>query len=202
MNLCSSTFALVYLSIIAISQVLSYPHKGRTINNVAYIEQPTRIEITYSNQYYREDGSGVYFDDKKINRADSSLFQRIDANYPSYAKDNYNVYEGGRLITDADPQSFYALDSSYAKDNKNVYYNRNKIANADIELCELIGYSYAKDKFNVYEWDRIIIVANSQPFELLKWRYEKDNENAYYEGKKIADADAQSFVWIFVQQNY
>ena len=86
----------------------------------------------------------------KIDPVDDSSFQVIKG-YKEYAKDKNSVFYIGRIIEDADPNTFSVLNKKgYSIDQKNVFLTWEKVIFADPQSFQLIEAPYSKDADHVF----------------------------------------------------
>ncbi|QQR83083.1 DKNYY domain-containing protein [Candidatus Peregrinibacteria bacterium] len=103
----------------------------------------------FINHSYVKDKNHVYvfddFDDEyggmaKVLGADVQTFEPI-GHYTVYAKDKDYIYGCGRILTDADINSFEIIDNGFAKDIYHVYresriYSSQKVPNCSVGLIK------------------------------------------------------------------
>ena len=122
------------------------------------------------NQLYSRDKNNIYYDNKKIEGADLSTFQRIDEYI--YSKDKNNIYFRGKKISGVDKETFEKIDKyNYSKDKNNIYYDDKKIEGVDKNTFEL-----------TYDFGSVV-----------NEYYSKDKNNVYYENKKLKGIDVKTF---------
>ena len=122
------------------------------------------------NQLYSRDKNNIYYDNKKIEGADLSTFQRIDEYI--YSKDKNNIYFRGKKISGVDKETFEKIDKyNYSKDKNNIYYDDKKIEGVDKNTFEL-----------TYDFGSVV-----------NGYYSKDKNNVYYENKKLKGIDVKTF---------
>ena len=122
------------------------------------------------NQLYSRDKNNIYYDNKKIEGADLSTFQRIDEYI--YSKDKNNIYFRGKKISGVDKETFEKIDKyNYSKDKNNIYYDNKKIEGVDKNTFEL-----------TYDFGSVV-----------NEYYSKDKNNVYYENKKLKGIDVKTF---------
>ena len=118
---------------------------------------------------------------------------------PSYRKSHGQITFYGELIKGADQKSFIAINAQYAKDSNNVYYNGRILEEADPDTFEIVGSAgafgtYTKDKNYVWLGERKLEDADPSTFQFYKnSNYAKDINFVYHAGCKVKGADASSF---------
>ncbi len=118
----------------------------------------------------------------------------------SYATDGEKVFLHGKILQDADPDSFKIItekNTLYRKfsfDKKHAYY-RNKIitmANPDsFELLEF--YYYSKDENYVFYEESLIKGADSKSFTPLSYQWGKDKNFIFFKNTVRKDIDYKTF---------
>jgi len=68
---------------------------------------------------------------------DLETFEIIGEVYSNYAKDKNQVYYYGRIIENADPETFEVISSTSAKDKNNAYDNGRIIISTESEELEV-----------------------------------------------------------------
>ncbi len=127
-----------------------------------------------------------------IVRADASTFQ-INSLWNSYSRDKDHVYIYGRIIIDADPQTFLPVCGftigtngfcSFSKDKNNFYWFTEKIKDADPATFVLVkvGFDYpslAADTKTIYiAGDSIKTFTNGQSVHLANTRTLKVDDSS------------------------
>ncbi len=79
---------------------------------------------------YAKDAKSVFYFEEQIPNVDLKTFQQVN---DRYGKDGKQVYQGTRIMSEADPFSFTSVPRNawYAKDNQHVYYSGRIVAEAD-----------------------------------------------------------------------
>lgn len=124
-------------------------------------------------------------------------------NTDNYARDKDKVYYQGRILINANPNTFEIIDgvNNYSKDESLVYYDDKLINDTDIETFKSLGRSYAKDKNLVYLSGEIIVDANPQSFSIVEsikpnwWphHFSFDDRYVFSNLKKIIGADPKTW---------
>ena len=91
-------------------------------------DAPTFKNLDY---FYAKDKNNVYYNNKKLSKADSKTFEA----FQNYGKDRNNVYYREILVKDADPQTFRENKTwqntkdgiEYMAEDKNNYYTGEEI---------------------------------------------------------------------------
>lgn len=204
-------------------------------NNIYYLGKKVEA-ISYSKfksigKLYCADNQKVYFKNKyaetdkltEVVKGNSENFQLIGDSTSYYAKDDNNVFYYGKVIVNADPNSFKILDYGYSHDKNYAYYNgeiidglkgedfkvikeaymgsdgialcngNKKIENSDAATFKVIECGYFKDKNNVYLNGRVLENIDSESFEILTWGYTKDKNAVYCDLKLIEGANPTFF---------
>lgn len=144
------------------------------------------------NDYYSKDATHVYFYQLYsklwvLKNVDPSSFTALSNDY---ACDAQHVWNGGHLISNADPKEFQILPFGYARTATTVYrsslYNGAHILeNADPVTFEPINHDYAKDKNTVFCNLKAFKVSDIASFVPVKsadgdnYSWAKDKNNIY-----------------------
>jgi hypothetical protein len=162
---------------------------------------------------------------KRVDKADPESFKLIKTqiiktyekdgeqrnNYLSdfFSIDNNQVYFMGKIIQDANPNTFKLYSGSVGIDDKFVYFTNHKIPNADPNTFEVLdigcGHTMYRDKNAAYKLTsdykyeesniEIIDFYDMKSFEYLGEcsHYTKDKNGIYYNHEKIEGADIKTF---------
>ena len=157
------------------------------------------------NIRWARDAGHVFYKGALIIGVESSSFVVLNK---YYGKDGLSAVGGCRIITDANVESFLALDNNildsdfsvYAKDSKRAYYYPGTrcvalkvFEYADYESFEALSYRYARDNEYVYYIDSKIEGADPSTVKVLNGNYITDGKHVYFRGRIVADADADTF---------
>jgi hypothetical protein len=180
---------------------------------------------------YCKDDNKVYFKNKyaesdhliQLYEAKPNNFQLIGDSTSYYAKDDSLVYYYGKIVINADPESFEVIGYGYSHDKNFAYYNgelisglkgegfsvlkdcylgsdgvtlcngKMKIDNSDAKTFTIIECGYYKDKNQVYLNGKVLENIDSQSFEILSWGYTKDKNAVYCDLKLIENANPNTF---------
>ncbi len=203
--------------------------------NIYYLGNKVEA-VNHSNfksigKFYCTDNENVYFKNKyaenhmltEVKVGKSINFQLIGDSTSYYIKNDSSVYYYGKVLPDADPNSFEMLEYGYSHDKNYAYYNGEKIEglkgesfkvikdcylgsdgillcngnkkleHSDAATFKAIECGYYKDKNNVYLNGGIIQGVDVNSFEILSWGYTKDKNAVYCDLKLIEGADPVSF---------
>lgn len=192
---------------------------GKKIYRKYFGEQPTIADaetFTYlGHEYYGKDKERVYYRDKVVYNSDPETFVALSTNYGKdkntvffqedtfradaasfvalselYAKDKNNVFRYGRVVKDADPETF---DIKTKCDKNSFFRFGDKLEGIDIKSYETLSDIYCKDKSKVFFRDDVIEGANPKTFLILIQDYSRDREHVFIENKMVANADPNSF---------
>ena len=185
-------------------------------------EDSDNLELGYvlcnNKIYYTYEPFGKYASGPvsiEIKGVDTETFEDVKF---KYARDKNNVYFEGKIIPNADPETFetiglgsYKLDEysstdvSYSKDKNSVYYLYEIVDGADPETFEIKAFPnpqnspyvmlYGVDKGSVYFFSRNKKIDNADPetFEYLGNNYAHDKNNVFYIDNVVLDADPKTF---------
>jgi hypothetical protein len=114
------------------------------------------------------------------------------------------VYVSGYFLSDADPQTFEALDNYYGKDSSHIYWiiegeegpEPHEIVDADPQtFTPILGHeAFAKDKNHVYWLGYLISDADPATFSVVYplqqcgprcWFDSQDKNHKYLEGQAV-----------------
>lgn len=124
-----------------------------------------------------------------------------------YAKDKNYVYYDGKVLINAQVDSFTVLNMSYGKDKSSVYRKENQITGADPQSFKLITQHkddfiygvYSEDDNDIF-YDGLIVnnVCDKSSFRQVfkskyRTRYAQDNKCFYYGENKIPVTNPKSF---------
>lgn len=150
------------------------------------------------NRYYAKDINQAYYSTSKdyfsIKGADPESFEAIETTITQYdyAKDAKRVYFEGKVLKEADPNTFETLGFEYSKDANTVYHNAKQISSNPNQFY-IYKLSYATDHEKVFYRGSILPNANPDKFVIISHGYSKDDQTVYYDAKPI-NVDYASFV--------
>ena len=161
--------------------------------NYKYVKSDSGVSIVHFGNTYQVPG------------ADSSSL----VSFPNtrYAKDKNYVYYDGKVLINAQVDSFTVLNMSYGKDESSVYREENKIIGAEPQSFKLITQDqddfvygvYSKDDKDIF-YDGVIVnnVCDKSSFRQVfkskyRTRYARDNDCFYYGGKQIPVKNPKGF---------
>ncbi len=135
------------------------------------IDPNTLYQVMPDTSYYKDKNSIYQFTTNFLSGSISHFEGKVNRIALSemkfnnvYAFDTNHVYYDGKLIQEADPDSFVILWhtvregcrlGTYAKDNKNVYYEDKLVIGADPNTFEPLLNDYGRDKQGVYKDGKI-----------------------------------------------
>jgi hypothetical protein len=133
------------------------------------------------NECYGRDKFLVYVNGKKLEKADCSSFEVLDAGTAplpfialsnvhqdaGYAKDKNAVYYQNISIKGADQHSFQSLRNRFGIDSKSVYYEGKNLHVKDIASWRPITQVLSCDRYAVYFCNRLIKGADPRTIWLL-----------------------------------
>jgi len=177
-----------------------------------------------NSDYYKENGKMFYYckeliktcEQGEVFGVDLDSFEVIEAwGDGLFAKDKKHIYCGGKIIINADPDSFQILNTSYSKDKNNVFYNKMKhdydkasfgvISNIDPDNFYVLGDLYAKDDKNIFYLNKKIENADLVTFKLIVNAgkdYAIDENYVYFNGIAVAGADPETFNHVMTDYHY
>ena len=152
--------------------------------------------------------SAVYLDGRQIPEAEPSSFEVFTVD-SRYAKCRKRVFFEGRIISEADSQSFVPIENVEAKENTlfgtdniphywkddfSIFFNGEKIKDADARSFKLLSGWYATDARHVFYENKILEDAVPEHFTILGDGVTTDEKSIYIFDKKSATAaDISSF---------
>lgn len=154
------------------------------------ISQPTAFHLL--NEYYASDNKNVYYELQKLPHADYLSFRILDS---SFAKDKHHIYLNGRIIIDADPESF---ETGKYQDDKifNFYHIGDHyvqyIAPENLRTIDS-RYLYKTDGEFIYTFNARIEDADIASFEIIDEQYSRDQQRVFFSSTPLLNADPQSF---------
>ncbi len=149
------------------------------------------IIITGNTNEYNNKGGLFFYKDVQLLDIDNDTFEIIGDGF--WAKDITNVYHGGKIAAQADPEIFEALNEVYGKDINSVFYRNFIMNNANVDTFQQINNSFAIDNNNVYYLNRIINKADPDTFTALNETFAKDKYRAYYQDRLMEVSHLDSF---------
>ena len=172
--------------------------------------------VENGNVYYVIWNEGQGKVEKKLN-ADTKSFTALDRSKYLWAKDKSSVFYKGRLVPNADPDSFTILNNYYAKDKNNVFGGCKLIPDVDIKSFETLKNKWqdkelsfhAKDKNNGYLYFEYVLCStyvfkdiDHQTFEALAYLYARDSKNVFRFNKTLEKANPETFRLLHDAGNY
>lgn len=138
--------------------------------------------------YYLTGMSGVILDSQRVEGVDINTFQIFHQGHyiKDYAKDKNNVYYQGKIVDNANAETFNLLFANdrfrqyvYC-DSTSVFDHGKKLVNVDRKTIKQIG-QYLKDKDNVYRVDfQVYDGVDANSFELIVGgSYYRDKKQVY-----------------------
>lgn len=129
---------------------------------------------------YNVEKDGVYY--KQFNEANGQNKRLIENADPftftalefEYGKDRTSVYYQGRVIPGADPASFKTMSRLYATDAQRAYHAGDSIASSSPEDFAIIDEYYSRDKKNVFYTTHPLNVCSIRNFFIYSNRIESD----------------------------
>jgi hypothetical protein len=97
-------------------------------------------------------------------------------------------------VEGVDAKSFATLRfKGYAADKNHVYWRGRIIENADANTFKPLSWSYSIDGKHVFYKDKILSASDPQTFQILENEYTLDCDSVYFKGKTMAGADSKTF---------
>jgi hypothetical protein len=161
--------------------------------NYKYIKSDSGVSIVHYGKTYQVPG------------ADSSTLVSFP-NTP-FAKDKNYVYYNGKVLINAQVDSFTILNMSYGKDESSVYRMNNKIIGAEPQSFKIITQDkddfvygvYSEDDNDIF-YDGVVVndICDKSSFRHVfkskyRTRFARDNECFYYGEKQIPVRNPKDF---------
>lgn len=136
-------------------------HFAKDANNVFYGTERLGADpksFQFIDMYYAKDINNIFYfspvnnkkQNTKIEGADSKTFQVFEEFGPpyEYSKDKKHVYKQGKILPNADAETFEFINAFYMKDKNHIYYEGNLLKEADVNTFEISTQSSydGKDK--------------------------------------------------------
>ncbi|MBP5360810.1 MAG: DKNYY domain-containing protein [Bacteroidaceae bacterium] len=158
-----------------------------------HVKDMATFEVVAFNEYclWAKDSKCGYYDSTRLEGIDSKTFKTIDT---FVAKDKYHVYYFGKVLPQADPETFEVMDGAgYMKDKANVWYMDSIMPGVEAKNAES-EWSYAWDSKHAWYNGQLLKGADGKTFEVLKsGYYAKDAKHVWYHDEIVKGADAASF---------
>lgn len=174
------------LCVIALAMVPACGQKAKEILGGYYVE---------GDKVYWYGGIDSSTRRQEVVGADAASFKSID-NF--YARDKSHVFQGGTVLTGADPASFQMLEG-FTKDRSHVWQG-DIVISTDPSNFEVFGDGGAKDSRAVYCNNGTVLSRDPTNFVILQFdgkgsilAYSKDSQAVYYGCEPIAGADPATF---------
>ena len=110
-----------------------------------------------------------------------------------HGKDATTVYEWDIPILHADPATFKRLTENYARDATQMFYGRTRLEGADINTFERLGDAWSRDSDDFYFGNKRIDVCDIDTFEPLSMWQALDSKCYYIESERLSTVDRASF---------
>lgn len=110
-----------------------------------------------------------------------------------HGKDATTVYEWDIPILHADPATFKRLTENYARDATQMFYGRTRLEGADINTFERLGDAWSRDSDDFYFGNKRLDVCDIDTFEPLSMWQALDSKCYYIESERLSTVDRASF---------
>ncbi len=181
---------------------------------------PEEIEGADPNSFelltfpYSRDDDQFFFYWKEVENIDLESFQLLEspgvnseAPFTYYAKDTNHVYYYGKIIPQADPNTFERLFleglefelfeefrfTNYSRDKNHVFFGSQIVEGADPESFQLVNAYYSADDNNVYRYGEKVDDWDGASFEIIDDVFMRDVNHVYYEDYKNLEEDGSQF---------
>jgi len=150
---------------------------------------------------YAKDSRLVYHMGEPLPQFDATSFH-VFAEQPQYIKDRNGVYQFGKLIEGADPDSFSVLGDTvgdiYTKDKNHVYcLDASILEGADPASFERMEpFPCSRDRSHVFYDCSMVKDANPETFRMVNYSYAADNDHVW---KLTHDEAAQRYYLVEVE---
>lgn len=164
------------------------------------------IFLTITWLFFKQKRSTVPFKDHNIHG--NNIIDNFQAfPLPSYASgdtiyyhNDNSIYADGRILSEADYDTFEVIGLHYAKDKNNIYADWKVLSGVDYSTFKEIDFQHARDKNNIYEYWSIVSFIDAPTFEVLTSIahkgiviYARDKNNIYAGREVLSWADYSTF---------
>ena len=115
--------------------LMSKNNQGVYLQNGKKLVDVDPASFRYLNRFYQKDKDQVFFENKKLLKADPTTFEAVGAE--RYGFDKNFVFFRQDSIPLADPATWQWLAAFYSKDHQNVFFYRKKIEGADASTFKI-----------------------------------------------------------------
>ena len=145
---------------------------------------------------YATDGRLHFYRDTVIRESGFEPLRGKDAGNTGYARTRNLVYHNGKVVPDADPQTFelFMTEVGMARDHRHVFFNDRLIAGADpATMVQIQGYAF-KDRNSVYNEGRRIEGLSPARVRASEFgSYLMDDQRVFKNGIEIRGRDPSTF---------
>ena len=126
--------------------------------------------------HYKGWSSSIGYFDEHIISADPNSFKILQN--PFYGKDKKSVFYQGKIIKQADPQSFSILDDLYAKDKWHAFFQGKLMVSSLGASFHLLDNDYSTDGTDVFYRGIALKVQSTKNFRFIS-QSPSDEKNGY-----------------------
>ena len=155
--------------------------------------------VTGTYSYYEvTDGKVTYFRWNPMSmRYHTKVLEEADPDTfeaidSEHGKDATTVYQWDVPILHADPATFKRLRKSYAKDATQIFYGRTRLDGADLATFERLGDGWSRDADDFYSGSKRLEVCDINTFEPLSMWRAVDSQCYYVKSKRLENVDRES----------
>ena len=121
-----------------------------------------------------------------------SYYEVTDGKVTYFRRNPMSMRYHTRVLEEADPDTFEAIDSEHGKDATTVYQWDVPILHADPATFERLGDGWSRDAGDFYSGSKRLEVCNINTFEPLSMWRAVDSQCCYVKSKRLENVDRES----------